>query len=311
MKITKTKVLTILLIIAVVIIAILSVKLVSKEDNNSVNQPEDVVVSNEQVEEKKEETAVEEKKIKGEKLLQFDTEFYELEDAALEWRDSEAVKNYKDFNYDLDGDGVVDKVTMKWDKEKEGELILTLNGVEFARNYNYPCVYIVDLNEDDKNIEVVAVEQDTWEIECAIYDKVNGKIATHGIGGILKTNKKGIILGSDFYSCVEPRVYSDYIFINDGKVEKKRIENIDVLKNIEFKTDYTLVFSTDFENFNRFKESPIPTGDEAVQKSLEKHNIEFIPENMSFKILNLSSRYVQLQDGRKGYIDDILPWIAS
>jgi len=317
MKITKTKVLTVLLIIAVVIIAVLSVKLLSKEDDNPVNQPEEVVVNNEQLEEKKDEPLEEEKKIEGEKLLQFDTEFYKLEDVALEWRDSEKVKNYKDFNYDLDGDGVVDKVTMKWDKEKEGELILTLNGVEFARTYGYPRVYIVDLNEDDKNIEVVAVEQDHMDIESVIYSKVNGKITTFDYTyGRLKTNKKGIIIDNDvFGGTVEPRVYSSYIFINNGMTEIRAIENMDILKNVELKTDYSLAFSENIENFSEFKtlflELSESDYDIKVKKCVEKSNVEFMTEDMSFKILDLSSRYVQLKDGRKGYLEDLTPWIAG
>ncbi|MBR0427580.1 MAG: hypothetical protein IJK18_05230 [Clostridia bacterium] len=48
-----------------------------------------------------------------EKLIQFDEIFYELKDAALEYRECEKIKNYKDFEYDLDGDSKKDKITIK------------------------------------------------------------------------------------------------------------------------------------------------------------------------------------------------------
>ena len=46
-------------------------------------------------------------------LVQFDEKFFELEDVALDYRECEKIKNYKDFEYDLDGDGKKDKITVK------------------------------------------------------------------------------------------------------------------------------------------------------------------------------------------------------
>ena len=48
-----------------------------------------------------------------EKLIQFDEIFYELKDGAIEYRECENIKNYKDFEYDLDGDSKKDKITIK------------------------------------------------------------------------------------------------------------------------------------------------------------------------------------------------------
>ena len=49
----------------------------------------------------------------GSSLVQFDTTFYNLEDVALEYRECSKISNYKDFEYDLDGDGKKDKITVK------------------------------------------------------------------------------------------------------------------------------------------------------------------------------------------------------
>ena len=46
-------------------------------------------------------------------LVQFDEKFFELEDVALDYRECEKIKNYKDFEYDLDGDGKKDTITVK------------------------------------------------------------------------------------------------------------------------------------------------------------------------------------------------------
>lgn len=48
-----------------------------------------------------------------ENLIQFDEIFYELKDGAIEYRECENIKNYKDFEYDLDGDSKKDKITIK------------------------------------------------------------------------------------------------------------------------------------------------------------------------------------------------------
>ncbi len=46
-------------------------------------------------------------------LMQFKEKFSDLEDVALDYRECEKIKNYKDFEYDLDGDSKKDKITIK------------------------------------------------------------------------------------------------------------------------------------------------------------------------------------------------------
>lgn len=115
--------------------------------------------------------------IKGEKFIQFDTEFYELKDIAKEYRNCENIKNYKDFEYDLDGDGIKDKITTKPDKSEEGKYVFELNGKEFAAHYNNPEIYIVDLNEKDTNIEVVIFDNGpSDDPNYTIYSKQNSEM---------------------------------------------------------------------------------------------------------------------------------------
>ena len=54
------------------------------------------------------------KKLEDEmELMQFEEKFSDLEDVALDYRECEKIKNYKDFEYDLDGDSKKDKITIK------------------------------------------------------------------------------------------------------------------------------------------------------------------------------------------------------
>lgn len=57
--------------------------------------------------------------VKWEKLVQFDNRFFKLKDIAKEYRECDKIKNYKDFNYDLDGDGVIDKITIRKKKDEQ------------------------------------------------------------------------------------------------------------------------------------------------------------------------------------------------
>ena len=72
--------------------------------------------TNKQEDDKEEENPID---VKGEKLVQFDNSFFELEDIAKEYRECDKIKNYKDFNYDLDGDGVIDKITIRKKKDEQ------------------------------------------------------------------------------------------------------------------------------------------------------------------------------------------------
>ena len=72
--------------------------------------------TNKQEDDKEEEKPID---VKGEKLVQFDNSFFELEDIEKEYRECDKIKNYKDFNYDLDGDGVIDKITIRKKKDEQ------------------------------------------------------------------------------------------------------------------------------------------------------------------------------------------------
>lgn len=154
---------------------------------------------------KKEETET----IKGEKLIQFDTEFYNIEDIAKVTKDCEKVKNYVDYTYDLDGDGSKDKITMKRTNSEESLYSFKLNGKEFLEESAY-SIYIVDLNENDNKLEViVATYGGSDRIKYMIFNKQGNKMKeVKDITGGLKTDRKGKILCSnDLTTWITPSVY--------------------------------------------------------------------------------------------------------
>jgi len=258
-----------------------------------------------------------ETKKQGIKFIQFDTTFYPIEDLALEWRDSYKIKNYKDFEYDLDGDGEVDKITIRtkegerWNGEAYIAQTYELNGKEFADVGNFGKIYIVDLNKNDNSIEVV-----TWDNGPSddsvynIYSKQGDKMECilNEWTENMYADQLGKILPSGLFN---PSIYKKYYsFIND---ELKTIElGMDTISSIEFDAK-GMYFSTDSGNFYDIagKYHEYDTYEDGFERTLKACNVEEISGG-TFKILEILGEeffnvYVQLEDGRKGYIEEYIP----
>ena len=251
---------------------------------------------------------------------QFDVEFYELKDIAKEYRNYEDVKNYKDFIYDLDGDGTNEKITLSYktgDVDNRVNYSVKLNGEVFSEGTSMDSIYIVDLNENDKNIEVVIFDDGpSDDPNYTIYSKNGSKmVELENIGGLgFKTDKKGTVLVPDVYTnSISPEIYFDYYFINNNQMERKFV-NVDKVKDIDLQLQakgeyFSLYFSADFNNKDKFFEN---AEDDAVER-LKEFNIEKLNKEITFNILNFErvdygnevedyKIYVELSDGRKGYI---------
>lgn len=155
-------------------------------------------------------------------------EYCRLEDVAIEYRFSHTIRNYKDFNYDLDGDGYIDKITIRKDKtdEENHNYKFELNGIEFAENCFSPEIYIVDLDKNDKNLEVIIFDiGPSDDLEYSIYIKEKDKMKLieiiSGQGLILDSNGKfkvKTILTSSIMQDVYDKVYT---FNNNNITSKK------------------------------------------------------------------------------------------
>ena len=66
-------------------------------------------------------------------LPQLPGDFFDIKSIIKEYRDNQNVKNYKDFKYDLDSDGIMDKITLKH--------IINENEESYFSNREY---YVID-----------------------------------------------------------------------------------------------------------------------------------------------------------------------
>lgn len=248
---------------------------------------------------------------------QFDVEFYELKDVAREYREYQDVKNYKDFIYDLDGDGTTEKITLslKNDDVESKDYSVKLNGEIFSEGTSMDSIYIVDLNEKDNNIEVVVFDDGpSDDPNYTIYTKSGNKmIELKNISGYpFKTDKKGMVLVGNVYSnAINPKIYFEYYIIQNGKIEVKKID-IEKIEDLELKTSY-LYFTEDYKNVNKIFDENVLIG-ENIEANLQILNIEQLKENITFRIKGFTIEenfaydglgykiFVELSDGRKGYI---------
>ena len=234
----------------------------------------------------------------GIKLVQFDTEFYKLEDIALEYKRIDEIRNYKDFEYDLDGDGKKEKITVRKNKETNDEYrgyTFELNGKTFEENYgNLPYIYFADLNENDNMIEVIVTDDgpsDDPSYRIYYKDGSNMKKIESGSYGIM-TDKKGTIV-SDGISAI-PTIYKEYSIISNGEVKITKF-SIDEINKITLKSEY-LYFTEDMKNLEK-------VNSDLSEQALKEVGIEqgFFEFNI-IKFVEYGEMYVQLKDGRKGYL---------
>ena len=244
---------------------------------------------------------------------QFDGQFFDIKDIA---KDYGVYGNDKDFIYDLDGDGTKEKITLFGIPGDIERYSVELNGERFFERTSRGAVYIVDLNENDKNMEVVIFDEGpSDDPNYTIYSKDGNKmVELENVGRFgLKTDKKGTVLVPDVYTnSISPEIYFDYYFINNNQIERKFV-NVDKVKDIDFQLQskgeyFSLYFSEDYNNKDKFyKNAGVDV------ERLKEFNIEKLNKDITFNILNFErvdygnevedyKIYVELSDGRKGYI---------
>ena len=251
-------------------------------------------------------------------LIQFNTEFYELNDVAKEYREYKNIKNYKDFNHDLDGDGITDKIRISHKTKTDYRIgerdyyEITLNGETFSEGSEMDSIYIVDLNENDKNIEVVIFgEGPSDDPHYTIYSKKGNKmVEIDGIGGYpLKTDKKGTVVIKDNCNGVTvPEIYFGYEIIQNGNVDIKTVD-LETIRDIELKTSH-FYFSRDYKDVLEIHDE-LGKNNQNIEKTLKNLDIEKLNEDITFKVKEIYIQdeysydykiFVELSDGREGYI---------
>lgn len=221
-------------------------------------------------------------------------EYITLENAAIEYRLSINIQNYKDFNYDLDGDGVVDKITIRKDKNNEyvaDNYIFELNGVEFAQNEFYPEIYIVDLNKTDETLEVIIFDVGpSDDLEYSIYVKEKSEmrcIYTIAGSNLILDEMGKFKVNTILTSGITPDVYDKvYYFTNN---------NITYLSNkldtdIDYLTCGYYFITKDLKNMEKYYNG------EVDMSEIEKAGIYELSENQTFKIMGITSDTVAIID---------------
>ena len=253
-------------------------------------------------------------------MIQFDTDFYSLEEACIEYRDIQSIKNYKDFEFDLDGDGQKDIITIKniGKKEDSGEYDIheiNLNNKTFFTDEGYDSVlvYIVDLNENDKTIQVVIRLSGPNDIEkYYIYGKKDSKmnlIKEINDGWHIKINKKGkIVINNSLLEGINPEIYDIYYEFNNDKIEEKKAD-IEKIKNMKLKSDGWMCFTQEKNSLKKYHEHPYTEENENYDKTLEKYGIYRFEKEFNFEFIRFEKgtwvnggMYVKLEDGREGYL---------
>lgn len=248
--------------------------------------------------------------VKGDKLIQFDTEFYDIEDVAKVSKECEKVKKYVDYEYDLDGDGTKDKITMKKTKGEELFYSFELNGKEFLEESAYR-LYIVDLNENDNKLEVIVATYGGSDRICyMIFAKQGNKMEElkSVVADGFKTDKKGKFVCPEFSMWITPSVYNEYNFIESGKITTNKLD-MNEIKDVDFQLEPKVYyFSKKIDNFK-----------EANLEDLKKSDIERLDKSTKCKIIkfvhdeeySIDFIYGELSNGNKGYITTARGWFAD
>ena len=281
-------------IIAIILIGIMVIGFYNYDDGKKVEKDDSLDVLDEVTE------------IDGDVVVQFDREFYKLEDISLDYAKAKTLEDAVEFSYDLDGDLIKDKISFY--KKSDFVYAVKLNDVEVLVNEYDPEIYIVDLNESDNTLEVVLYDGGpSGDPHYTVYSKKGNSLESlyDKKGDLLKCDMKGTVLVDDSsFEDFSPLLYFEYMYINDGVVDNKEID-LETISDIEFKNN-KFYFSLDYANKEKIDVIDYnPT-------RLSEIDIEQLSDNISFRILDVEfvetngfrdkKIKVKLSDNREGYI---------
>jgi len=270
----------------------------TSKNNNLTNESENLI-ENEEIEE--------DSNLKGEKLIQFDTEFFYLDDIAKVKKEEGEIGTVETYNYDLDGDGTKDQISIEY---SNNGCTLRLNENIFYEQ-GYGSFYIVDLNENDKTLEIIITGYAGSErSEYIIFSKAGDKMESleagiSGLTGEFMLDRKGKIVSRKFASFVKPSVYDRYYVFENGKIVEHKL-NINDIKDVEFvaERDY-YYFSKEADNLYKIEDyldyvdgqGSVLVENDLIQKLSGKFKILELNFKGTHEFIN-----VELTNGDRGYI---------
>lgn len=334
----KINLATVLLIIAIIIIIILCIYIfvfLNRNNTNKIDTSSSIAytnnISNTIIESNTLDTSLNKDvsetttSTSKDTLPQLSGEFFDIKSITKEYRDNQNVKNYKDFDYDIDSDGTVDKITLKYIlNENEDEYsfdreyyLLEYNGKSIYDHWDgMGSVGIVDLDNTDKYFDIwVYDDGPSADPVYYFYRKIGNQIVKMGEFGIERSflcDGKGRILsaGRDM-PWVSPQVFNCYYTIENNKFKEHSL-GFSYNKDYEY-TSNDGFFTTSLENLKKFeKDKSVTDGNTDSLISVgKKYNINKLDKNTKFKIVEFiekESEYssfdlkVTLSDGTTGYL---------
>lgn len=250
----------------------------------------------------------------------------DISEMAIEFRNGEnkgetnIVKNYKEFEYDLDGDGLDEIIRFEKNKEELAGVAynLYLNGEEFDSVESSVCsIYVVDLNKNDSNKEVVIYDDGpSDDPHYNLYVMENRKMKllhcfNAGFDEELKCDGNGnMVVGNRITDCIQPRIYDKVYSYENGNLSYSDT-NIDLIKNdwyeVKREEDWGwVIFTEDLSNIDKFLDAySQSTENDDYFEVMKKNGLYPNMSNIKFKILEFTENEevkVQLEDGRIGYL---------
>lgn len=219
-------------------------------------------------------------------VVQEKSDYTPIKNVALEYRIAEKITNYKDFNYDLDGDGKLDKVTIRKDKTDEFGMnyLFELDGKVFTEEQSLPEIYIVDIDKNDNRLEVIIFDNGpSDDPEYNIYVKNENKmeLAQTISGTDMVLNGIGNLKAkSTLAYFIEPDVYGKIYSLDNNMLSYKKEE----LSQDKYTLNGNCYITESLDNLEKYYENESNFSEGAIIKELEKCNIYELKSNESFKI---------------------------
>lgn len=253
-------------------------------------------------------------------------ELQDIEEIALEYRkgdgyqegEANVVKNYKEFQYDFDGDGKEEVVKFEKNKSDEGHVAYELyfNGEEFDIVESSFCtIYIVDLNKNDQMKEVVVFDNGpSDDPHYNLYAIKNGKMQLmECIVAGFETEFRGdgignFAVGNKVTDYIQPKIYDKAYYYENGNLSYSDT-NMNLIKDKWYKIgeeDVGIIFTEDLSNIDKYFELESERAeDEEFMDAMARSGLIEIGNDIKFKILEFTENEevkVQLEDGRNGYL---------
>lgn len=247
-------------------------------------------------------------------FTQFDTTFYKIDDCAVEKIECATIAEKIDYEFDIDADSSMDKLTVEIDKKGKKGVIFKVNGREFENGTDMKGAkfYLVDLNRFDNTIEVVIYDEgENGKSHYLIYSKSGSrmKLLEDIDGTELYLDEIGKVAALSYKAPkTNPVVFGKYYEFEENKLNEQTLSATRV-KNVEFAAEGEY-FTTDLNNLDDYydfagmskKNKEIKNIDES---SLEESEIIKLTADDKFEIKSFTDDYnieVELKDGRKGYV---------